>query len=263
MANLAPSKPKQETKTSRAEMAKKRISFAFGEAAPPQLKQLKHAATVKVESVEVDFLMDEPPEVSNKVPRDMRHFGAVLRVSAFGPTRTNEAVADMLAVVTEFTDDEALCTVALNKLISGKESSEVFFKKMARESKEQNIVPTVTTLVKNTLSPELCRVMLSFTTGVLRADPRQLEEFVHITSLAISKYLRVNHEWTLPDFEVLLSAMEKSLDTVFGHDFFTKQGVLSKFEEEWETLQCSDQSIPRLLVSTYNDRAERVLSLMG
>eukprot|EP00930_Biecheleria_cincta_P049785 TRINITY_DN3498_c0_g2_i1.p1 TRINITY_DN3498_c0_g2~~TRINITY_DN3498_c0_g2_i1.p1 ORF type:complete len:2491 (+),score=451.13 TRINITY_DN3498_c0_g2_i1:932-7474(+) len=196
-----------------------------------------------------------------RAPKEMRHFGAMLRVHRY---KLNISSADdihqVVSAMEEFTADEDICRVAIAGLLSGAET-DIMPRYPALGSFEDfdGVLKTVAQLCQDaSVVFQLMRIVSGFLDSMGAAGKAYLQPLV----LTILKVLYVKTYWSADEWEALLFAITTSLDHG-GKSQMIELDVVPRFEEEWEGLKSKDDPLTKMLVTSYREQTETTLRNMG
>lgn len=196
------------------------------------------------------------------LPREMRHFLALLRVHRFEQKSSILDIPDLVQAIVEFNDDAELSRFGIKALMSGTAMEQEM--RLPTIGRCPNFVKSVRRMVQKEGAVGVLQLQLRLILGILDNDPTDYQDWVEVDVLAVAKVLQATNIWTSNAWEVILSAITEAMRTPHGKIQLQNFNVALSLYKEWEKLKDNpDDALAKMLVSSFFDQTERTLEMIG
>lgn len=204
---------------------------------------------------------EQPAKAKVVLPREMRHFLALLKVHRFEQKSSILAVPDVVQAIVDFGDDPELALFGVRSLMTGVPlEQEMRFPTIGRCP---DFAPAVLRILLRETSAEGLQLMQRMVYGILDNDPTDYQGWIEVAARGISKLLDATAIWTSSSWEVMLKTINETLYTPQGRNRLYELSTYHGLEKVWEKLKTSDETLAKMLVSSYHDQTERTLELLS
>eukprot|EP00435_Cladocopium_sp_Y103_P020633 s1243_g5.t1 len=197
-----------------------------------------------------------------QLPREMRHFLALLKVHRFEQKSSILAIPDVVKAIVDFKDDPELSRLGMRALMSGTAMEQEM--RLPTIGRCPNFVKSVRRIMHKESMQEVLQLQLRLVLGILDNDPSDYQEWVECAVFAMAKVLQATMVWTTNSWEVILQAIEEAIRTPQGKILLQNFNVALSLYKEWEKLKDShDDALAKMIVSSFHDQTERILEIIG
>lgn len=215
------------------------------------------AASPEPEAAPGNKLMTEA-----QLPREMRHFLALLKVHRFEQKSHILAIPDVVKAIVDFKDDPELSRLGMRALMSGTAMEQEM--RLPTIGRCPNFVKSVRRIMHKESMQEVLQLQLRLVLGILDNDPSDYQDWVECAVFATVKVLQATVVWTTNSWEVILQAIEEAICTPQGKILLQNFNVALSLYKEWEKLKDShDDALAKMIVSSFHDQTERILEIIG
>jgi len=204
---------------------------------------------------------EQPTKAKVVLPREMRHFLALLRVHRFEQKSSILAVPDVVQAIVDFGDDPELALFGVRSLMTGVPlEQEMRFPTIGRCP---DFAPAVLRILLRETSAEGLQLMQRMVYGILDNDPTDYQGWIEVAARGIARLLDATATWTSSSWEVMLKTINETMYTPQGRNRLYELNTYHGLEKVWEKLKTSDETLAKMLVSSYHDQTERTLELLS
>lgn len=197
-----------------------------------------------------------------QLPREMRHFLALLKVHRFEQKSHILAIPDVVKAIVDFKDDPELSRLGMRALMSGTAMEQEM--RLPTIGRCPNFVKSVRRIMHKESMQEVLQLQLRLVLGILDNDPSDYQDWVECAVFATVKVLQATVVWTTNSWEVILQAIEEAICTPQGKILLQNFNVALSLYKEWEKLKDShDDALAKMIVSSFHDQTERILEIIG
>lgn len=197
-----------------------------------------------------------------QLPREMRHFLALLKVHRFEQKSHILAIPDVVKAIVDFKDDPELSRLGMRALMSGTAMEQEM--RLPTIGRCPNFVKSVRRIMHRESMQELLQLQLRLVLGILDNDPSDYQEWVECAVFATAKVLQATAVWTTNSWEVILQAIEEAMSTPQGKILLQNFNVALALYKEWEKLKdAHDDALAKMIVASFHDQTERILEIIG
>lgn len=197
-----------------------------------------------------------------RLPREMRHFFALLKVHRFEQKSSILAIPDVVKAIVDFRDDMELSRLGMRALMSGTAMEQEM--RLPTIGRCPNFVKSVRRIMQKESMQDVIQLQLRLVLGILDNDPSDYQDWVECAVFAVSKVLQATMVWTTNSWEVVLQAISEAIRTPQGKILLQNFNVALSLYKAWEKLKdARDDALAKMIISSFLDQTERIMELIG
>jgi len=234
----------------RPESSFSRHSESQGDGTSPPPTQVASTAALSAPATEV------------RLPREMRHFFALLKVHRFEQKSSILAIPDVVKAIVDFKDDMELSRLGMRALMSGTAMEQEM--RLPTIGRCPNFVKSVRRIMQKESMQDVIQLQLRLVLGILDNDPSDYQDWVECAVFAVSKVLQATMVWTTNSWEVVLQAISEAIRTPQGKILLQNFNVALSLYKAWEKLKdARDDALAKMIISSFLDQTERIMEMIG
>ncbi|CAJ1345233.1 unnamed protein product [Effrenium voratum] len=194
------------------------------------------------------------------LPREMRHFLALLKVHRFEQKSSFLAIRDVVQAIVDFGEDMELARFGVKSLMSGVPLEQEM--RMPTIARCPGFVAAIRRMLQKETHPDAFYLVSRLILGILDNDPTDYEGWVDVAALTVAKMLQVTGSWTSTAWEVMLQIIAEALRTPQGKQLVFNFNIVLALTKAWDKLRSNDDTLSKMLISSYHDQTERTLEML-